>query len=61
MSRTTFFVSLTALCLPLAAQGAAVGDLVPDFAFPKLLNGDGRQNIAEFFGSPVMLEYWGTH
>ncbi|GAB4152086.1 MAG: hypothetical protein Fur0037_20870 [Planctomycetota bacterium] len=54
-------LSFAALCLPLGAQSAAVGDLVPDFTFPRFLNGDGRQKLSEFFGQPVLIEYWGTH
>ena len=50
------------LVAPLAAQKVAqVGESLPEFAFPKFLNGDGRQGITEFFGQPVMIDFWGTH
>jgi len=50
------------LALPLAAQKrAAVGDQVPEFTFANFLNGDGRQGLGEFFGSPVMIDFWGMH
>ena len=49
--------------LPLAAQqkSAKVGDKVPDFTFPQFLNGDGRQKLSDFFGQPVIIEFWGVH
>lgn len=50
------------LVLPLAAQQRAnVGDKVPDAKFPTFLNGDGRQNLADFYGQPVVIDQWGTH
>ncbi len=50
------------LVLPAVAQkAAAVGEKVPDFSFPAFLNGDGRQSLKDFFGSPIMIDYWGTH
>lgn len=62
MQYSTLFAFAAALCAPLAAQrSAAVGDQVPEFTFPKLLNGDGRQSLSEFFGQPVMIDFWGTH
>ncbi len=50
--------------IPLAAQAparAAVGGPVPDFTFPAFQNGDGRQQLSEFRGQPVLIEFWGTH
>lgn len=59
--KTSLTLALSLLAAPLFAQQAAgLGDQVPDFAFPKLLNGDGRQNLAEFFGQPVVIDFWGT-
>ena len=59
--KTPPFLALALLATSLCAQQAAsLGDQVPDFAFPKLLNGDGRQNLAEFFGQPVVIGFWGT-
>jgi hypothetical protein len=50
------------LALPAAAQErATVGQQVPEFGFAPFLNGDGRQNLSEFFGSPVMIDFWGVH
>ncbi len=55
-------IALVLFAAPLFAQKtAAVGEAVPEFAFPKFLNGDGRQSIAEFYGQPVMIDFWGTH
>ena len=44
-----------------ALDGAKVGDKVPSFAMEKLLNGDGRNNLDEFRGQPVLVDFWGTH
>ncbi len=50
------------LTLPVAAQKrASVGDQVPEFAFTNFLNTDGRQSLGDFFGSPVMIDFWGIH
>lgn len=54
-------LALLALCAPAQAQGPAVGDKIADCTFPTLINGDGRQTLAEFFGQPVFIEQWGTH
>lgn len=55
-------IALMLLAAPLAAQKvASVGEALPEFAFPKFLNGDGRQSISEFYGQPVMIDFWGTH
>lgn len=49
------------LMLPLAAQERArIGEQVPDFSFPEFLNGDGRQRLSDFFGQPVVIDFWGT-
>jgi hypothetical protein len=54
--------AVTLLALPLAAQErASVGQKVPDVTFPTFLNGDGRQQLSEFFGQPVLIDLWGTH
>jgi hypothetical protein len=48
--------------LPTASQqSAGVGQKVPEFSFPEFLNGDGRQSLCDFFGQPVLIEFWGTH
>lgn len=52
---------LLALCVSARAQDPAVGDKIADCTFPTLINGDGRQALAEFFGQPVFIEQWGTH
>lgn len=50
------------LALPtLAQKRAAVGDQVPEFSFGQLLNGDGRQNLSDFYGQPVVIDFWGVH
>jgi hypothetical protein len=61
---------LVALALPGAAgralprqdspgSTAAIGELVPDFAFNEFLAGsDGRQRLAEFRGEPVLIVNW---
>ncbi len=50
------------LALPATAQQrASVGQQVPEFSFGPFLNGDGRQNLSEFFGTPVMIDFWGVH
>ncbi len=50
------------LTLPMAAQQrASVGEKIPETTFPQFLNGDGRQNLSEFFGQPIMIDIWGTH
>jgi hypothetical protein len=60
--RTSLSFGLALLVAPLAAQQVArVGEVVPQFSFPKFLNGDGRQSLGEFFGQPVVIEFWGTH
>jgi len=62
MQRNQLLLALATLCLPLAAQGgASVGDQVPEFSFPRLINGDGRQSLSDFYGHPVVVEYWGRH
>lgn len=61
MNRRFFLVPLL-LALPAAAQKrAAVGEQVPEFSFTTFQNGDGRQSLAEFFGTPVMIDFWGVH
>ena len=48
--------------LPLAAQApATVGKQVPEFSFPNFHFGDGRQKLSEFYGQPIMIEFWGVH
>ena len=42
-------------------KAAKVGDKVPSFALGKMINGDGRTNLDEFRGQPVMVDFWGTH
>lgn len=55
-SRSSILVSVLAP----AQQTAAVGKAVPDFELPALIHGDGRRKLSEFFGSPVLFEFWGT-
>jgi len=47
---------------PVAAQQgvvpAQVGEKVPDFEFPPFQNGDGRQQLADFAGQPVLIVFW---
>ena len=59
---------LAAALLPVAAsltvQGphlAKIGDKVPSFGLDKMLNCDGRTNLDEFRGQPVLVDFWGTH
>lgn len=50
------------LALPaLAQQAATVGGPVPEFSFGTFLNGDGRQSLADFRGSPILIDFWGIH
>lgn len=42
-----------------AGPKATIGQLVPDFTFRDFLaGGDGRQNLAEFRGQPVLIVNW---
>ena len=59
--RTQPFLALLALTVSAATQGPAVGDKVADVTFPTLINGDGRQSLAEFYGQPVVIDQWGIH
>lgn len=65
---------ITSLCFalalapcPLPAQDGArsgpaqVGEIVAEFAFPPMLNGDGRTRLSEFRGQPILIDFWGTH
>jgi len=54
---TLVAVGTLALC---AGAQARVGEPVPDFRFPDFIQGDGRQSLKEFYGSPVLVEFWGT-
>ena len=60
-------VAALALASSVSAQGAAqsrvkVGDKVPDFALGSfVMNGDGRQQLADFYGYPILFDFWGTH
>ena len=47
--------------MAVAQARAKVGEVVPEFELAPFQNGDGRQKISEFFGSPVLIEYWGNH
>jgi hypothetical protein len=50
------------LALPLAAQKrAAVGETMSEFSFGKLLENDGRTGLADCYGYPVMIDFWGVH
>ena len=53
-------LALTCLLLPLAAQQTA-SPKVADCTFPQFLNGDGRQQLSDFYGQPVVIDRWGTH
>jgi hypothetical protein len=44
-----------------APKAAKIGEVVPDFEFPMVWNGDGRRKLSEFRGQPVMIEFWGTN
>ena len=41
-----------------ATKKAAVGDLVPDYAFREFAAGDGRQKLSELRGQPVLIVNW---
>lgn len=57
-----FFPALLLLALPLAAQKrAAVGETMSEFSFGKLLENDGRTGLADCYGYPVMVDFWGVH
>jgi hypothetical protein len=51
----------TAQTEPAAQKHATVGQKVGDTQFPQFINGDGRQNLADFFGQPIVIDEWGTH
>jgi hypothetical protein len=56
------FLTAALLALPLAAQQQeGIGQPVPEFTFPQFLNGDGRQQLSQFYGQPVVIDLWGTH
>ncbi len=65
--QTTLFIPLAlGLALALPAQDGApkvaeVGEVVAEFSFGAMLNGDGRTKISEFRGQPILLDFWGTH
>ncbi len=54
-------LAILALTSTVLSQGPAVGDKVADVTFPTLINGDGRQSLAEFYGQPVVIDQWGIH
>lgn len=59
-----FLITTAALgCLlsPLAAQQATVGAKAADCTFPTFFNGDGRQQLSDFYGQPVVIDQWGTN
>ncbi|MFK7742267.1 MAG: hypothetical protein AB8H80_18280 [Planctomycetota bacterium] len=39
---------------------AAVGEAVPNASFPQFFNDDGRQQLSDFYGGPLLIEKWGT-
>ena len=60
--RSRILLAAALLALPVAAQKVAnVGEKVPEFTFPQFQNGDGRQSLADFYGQPVVIDFWGTH
>ena len=42
-------------------QSAKIGDKVPSFTFEKMVNSDGRTNLDEYRGQPLVVDFWGTH
>ena len=44
----------------LSAQ-AKVGDLIPEFEFPSPIGHDGRTQLSDLFGGPVLIAGWRTH
>lgn len=60
--KLSYLTAALLLALPIAAQKrAAVGEQVPEFSFGQFLNGDGRSSLSDFYGSPVMIDFWGVH
>ena len=61
--KPTALLSAFLLALPVLAQGgtAKVGDKVPGFSFARFLNGDGRQQLGDFYGQPIAIDFWGVH
>jgi len=49
------------LLLPVAAQQPTAGAKAADCTFPQFVNGDGRQQLSDFYGQPVVIDQWGTH
>lgn len=52
------FSILPAVAAASPADFARVGEPVPEFALDKLVGGDGRKRISEFFGQPVLFAWW---
>jgi hypothetical protein len=62
MKRLSILAASVLLAMPAFAQKVAqVGEPVSEFSFPQFLNGDGRQALSEFYGQPVVIDFWGTH
>lgn len=64
MRSSQFAFAAMLLSLPLSAQQqqrATVGQKVGEATFPQFMNGDGRQNLADFYGQPIVIDEWGTH
>ena len=40
------------------AQKASIGDVVPSYTFREFAGGDGRQELSEFRGQPVLVVSW---
>ena len=56
-------LAILSLSPVLVAQAAAPGEQVPDVEFPAFANGDGRQQLSQFRGEPVLVctfsDVWG--
>lgn len=52
---------LACVLLPAAAQQTTAGAKAADCTFPTFFNGDGRQQLSDFYGQPVVIDQWGTN
>lgn len=63
ISRTLGATAFLLVAAGLPAQDDAqvtVGGKLTHVELGPMYNGDGRTNLAEFVGQPVLFEFWGT-
>jgi hypothetical protein len=57
----TALLALTVASTPAAPAGVKVGDLVQHQFRESPLNGGGIKTLQDLRGTPVLIEFWGTH